>query len=239
MDSFIFGTHAVMAVLEYQPKRVLKLMVQEGTEREMVTIRAKALRLPIETWTKQRFKDQFGPEAVHQGVCLQVREFPYTDFSEVIAEKPNLCVVLDSIEDPRNLGRAARSAFALGAQALIIPKDRSTFVTAVAEKSSVGTLARIPVARVTNLNRALEDLKKAGLWIIGTSDQAHMPAWKCDLTKPIVLVIGNEEKGLRRQVTENCDELVKIPMSASDISLNAADALTVLLYETLRQRMGQ
>ncbi|MES2504058.1 MAG: 23S rRNA (guanosine(2251)-2'-O)-methyltransferase RlmB [Myxococcota bacterium] len=236
MKSFSFGTHAVSAILKFQPSRAIKLCIQEGGEKDSAVADAKAARIPVETWTRNKFKDQFGVDAVHQGVALEVRPFPYVDLSDVIAMEPTLCVVLDSIEDPRNLGRAARAAFAMGAQALIIPKDRAAEVTATAEKAAVGALSRIPVAQVTNLNRALESLKKAGLWIIGTSDKAKVPTWKCDLTKPVALVVGNEEKGLRPQVMDNCDELLQIPMQSKDMSLNAADALTVLLYEVVRQR---
>ncbi|MEI6806299.1 MAG: 23S rRNA (guanosine(2251)-2'-O)-methyltransferase RlmB [Myxococcaceae bacterium] len=236
MDSFIFGTHAVAATLKYQPKRVIRLLVQEKIDRPELVKQAGILRIPVQTWTKAQFQEKFGSDAVHQGVCLLVQEFPYVDLDEALAKNPTLCVVLDSVEDPRNLGRAARSAFALGAQLLVIPKDRAALVTTTAEKASVGALARIPVARVTNLNRALETIQKAGLWVIGTADQARIPAWKCDLTKPVALVIGNEEKGLRKQVLEHCDEIVNIPMSAPDMSLNAADAATVLLYEVKRQR---
>lgn len=236
MDSFVFGTHAVMATLKYQPKRAIKLVIQERLERPDLLEKAKASKIPVQTWTKSMFQEKFGSEAVHQGVCLYVQEFPYVDLDEALAKNPTLCVVLDSVEDPRNLGRAARSAFALGADLLVIPKDRAAAVTSTAEKASVGALARIPVARVTNINRALEQLKEAGLWAIGSSDQARIPAWKCDFTKPVALVIGNEEKGLRKQVLEHCDEMVQIPMSASDMSLNAADAATVLLYEVRRQR---
>ncbi len=230
MNSYIFGTHAVLAVLAYQSKRAVKLIVQEGRSFET------QVKIARETWPKARFKDQFGADAVHQGVALQVREFPYVDFDEAVEKRPTLAVVLDSIEDPRNLGRAARSAFALGAELLVIPKDRSAEVTATAEKAAVGCLARIPVARVTNLNRALDDLKKAGLWVLGTSDKASKLAWSVDMKGPTALVIGNEEKGLRKGVADSCDELIQIPMQSSDMSLNAADALTVLLYEVLRQR---
>lgn len=236
MDSFVFGAHAVEATLNYQPKRVLQLMVQDKLGRTNLIERAKSLKIPVQFWTKSQFQEKFGTDLVHQGVCLMVGEFPYVDLDKALLQKPTLCVVLDSVEDPRNLGRAARSAFALGAELLVIPKDRAAAVTSVAEKASVGTLARIPVARVTNLNRALEELQKAGLWVIGTSEQAKMPIWKCDFTKPVALVIGNEEKGLRKQVLEHCDEVVKIPMKVPDMSLNAADAAVVLLYEVARQR---
>ena len=236
MDAFVFGTHAVQATLSYQPKRALRLLVQEKLDRAGFIERAKVLKLPTQIWTRSQFQEKFGPEAVHQGLALAVQDFPYVDFELELAKNPTLCVVLDSVEDPRNLGRAARSAFAFGAELLVIPKDRAAAVTAVAEKASVGTLARIPVARVTNLNRALEDIQKAGLWVIGSSDQAKIPIWKCDFTKPVALVIGNEEKGLRKQVLEHCDEIVQIPMAVPGMSLNAADAATLLLYEVARQR---
>ncbi|MBL4818259.1 MAG: 23S rRNA (guanosine(2251)-2'-O)-methyltransferase RlmB [Deltaproteobacteria bacterium] len=236
MTSYIFGQHAVQAVLEHQSQRALKLIVGEGMSRDEAAQQAKKKGLQVQTWPKARFKEKFGAGVVHQGLALEVREFPYVDLESILAKKPSLCVVLDSIEDPRNLGRAARSAYALGAEALVIPKDRSADITATAEKAAVGALAKLPVVRVANLNRALEAFKKAGLWIIGSSDKASMPAWKCDLTKPVALVIGNEEKGLRRQVQENCDELLQIPMAEPGMSLNAADAVTVLLYEVLRQR---
>lgn len=237
MDSFVFGAHAVMATLCYQPKRAIKLVIQEKIDRPELVKKAEILKIPVHTWTKTQFQEKLGPDMVHQGVCLTVREFPYADLEEVLSKQPTLCVVLDSVEDPRNLGRAARSAFAFGADFLVIPKDRAAAITSISEKASVGTLARIPVVRVTNINRALEQLKEAGFWAIGTSDQAKIPIWKCDLTKSVALVIGNEEKGLRRQVLEHCDEIVRIPMRAPDMSLNAADAAAVLLYEVARQRL--
>ena len=133
MDSFVFGTHAVMATLKYQPKRAIKLIVQERLDRPDLLEKAKASKIPVQTWTKSQFQGEFGSEAVHQGICLYVQEFPYVDLDEALAKKPTLCVVLDSVEDPRNLGRAARSAFALGAELLVIPKDRAAAVTPTAE----------------------------------------------------------------------------------------------------------
>ncbi|MBH1989471.1 MAG: 23S rRNA (guanosine(2251)-2'-O)-methyltransferase RlmB [Myxococcaceae bacterium] len=238
MKDTIFGAHAVLGVLLHQPKRAIQLLCLEKSAHVEIMAVANRLGLPIRTWNKAQFQEQLGHEAVHQGLALQVREFPYVELEDALRGRPKLCVVLDSIEDPRNLGRAARSAFAMGAELLVIPKDRAVQVTSSAEKASVGTLSRIPVARVTNLNRALDKMRDAGLWIIGTSDQAKLKPWKCDLTKPIALVVGNEEKGIRKQVLEHCDEIIQIPMASKDMSLNAADAATVMLYEALRQRQG-
>lgn len=236
-DQRVMGTHAVKASLEHMPKRAIKLnLVEDNPRLEPMAALAKSKQIPIEFFKKHVFLEQFGDDVVHQGAVLMTQEFPYADLDTFLENPPNLCVILDGIEDPRNLGRAARSAFALGAQLLVIPKDRAACITAAAEKAAVGTLARLPVAQVTNLNRAIESLKEAGLWVIGTAEDAPVAAWDCDLTKPIALIIGNEEKGIRHLVAQKCDELVSIPMHAHGLSLNAADAATVLLYETLRQR---
>lgn len=238
-DQWVMGIHAVQSTLEYASARGIKLHIADtgGRLAELKNI-AQQVGVVTEVLTKMNFKERFGDDLVHQGAVLKTHDFPYVNLNAALENRPTLCVVLDGIEDPRNLGRAARSAFALGAELLIIPKDRAAQITATAEKAAVGALARLPVTSVTNLNRTLEDLKKAGLWIIGSSDKNSIPAWKCDLTKPIALVVGNEEKGLRKQVAEHCDESICIPMTYPEFSLNAADAVTVLLAETSRQRMA-
>lgn len=236
-DQIVFGIHAVTATLEHMHSRAIKLHIVDNNQRlaELAKL-AKSVGIVVEPLNKPAFSERYGDDVVHQGAVLITHPFPYVDLQEALEREPKLCLVLDGVEDPRNLGRAARSAFAMGAELLIVPKDRAASITAAVEKAAVGTLAQLPVAQVTNLNRAFEELKKAGLWVIGTAGEARTKTWECDLTKPVALVIGNEEKGLRRLVAEACDELVSIPMTAPDLSLNAADAVTVLFYETLRQR---
>ena len=163
--------------------------------------------------------------------------FPYVDIEDFDAA-PSLSLVLDGLEDPRNLGAAARAAYALGADLVVVPRDRACAVTASALKASAGALARIPVAQVQNLSRALQQLKDKGAWLVGAEADASMPPWQVDLKSQIVLVVGGEDRGLRRLTREACDHVVSIPMPAPDMSLNAADAATVLLYEALRQRRG-
>lgn len=235
-DKRVYGIHAVEASLKYMPTRAKKLhFIERNPRTEPVIKLAQAAGITVEQSAKAIFDVNYGTDIVHQGLMLNTAPFPYVDLDQALSNKPRLVVVLDSIEDPRNLGRATRSAFALGAQLLVIPSDRAANVSASAEKAAVGTLARIPVARVTNLNQAIEKLKKAGLWVVGAAGEARTKLWDCDFGRSTALVIGNEESGLRKLVRENCDELVQIPMSVTDISLNAADALTLMLYEANRQ----
>jgi 23S rRNA (guanosine2251-2'-O)-methyltransferase len=235
-DRRVYGIHAVSASLTYMPTRAKKLhYVEKNARIEPIINMALAAGIPVEQSARQIFDVNYGSDIVHQGVMLVTAPFPYVTLDNALRTKPKLVVVLDEIEDPRNLGRAARSAFALGASLLIIPENRAASISASAEKAAVGTLSRLPVALVTNLNQAIEKLKKAGLWVIGSAGDATTPLWGCDLTRPTALVIGSEESGLRKLVRENCDETVRIPMDASDMSLNAADALTIMLYEAMRQ----
>jgi len=238
-DRRVYGIHAVQATLTHAPERAKKLIYVETNARiEPILELAQSKGIVVEKSIKQIFDVNYGSDIVHQGLMLVTEPFPYVMLESALSQgqKPELVVVLDSIEDPRNLGRAARSAFAMGAGLLIIQSDRAAAVTASAEKAAVGTLARLPVARVTNLNQAIEKLKKAGLWVVGAADDAKTSLWSCDLTKPTAIVIGSEESGLRKLVRSNCDEVVGIPMATSDLSLNAADALTLMLYEATRQK---
>jgi 23S rRNA (guanosine2251-2'-O)-methyltransferase len=166
-----------------------------------------------------------------------VAPFVFSQVSELLeADGPAMLLVLDEVTDPQNLGAAARAAWALGATGLILPKDRSATVTAAAEKVASGALAHLKVAQVTNLVRALEDLKKKGVWIMGLDVEGKEPIYGKDLTVPVALVVGSEHDGMRRLTKESCDSLVTIPMAHSGAALNAADAAAVALYEVARQR---
>jgi len=231
------GNHAVLSTLRYMPKRAKELFIQANHE-DLARFQelAHATGIPMRVVEKPVLTSKNGDDDTHQGVLLACTEFPYIDFDALLEETPKLLVVLDGVEDPRNLGRAARASFAFGADALIIPKDRAAQVTATAEKAAVGALARLPVASVTNLHQTLIKLKRAGYPVLGAAGEANVDIWEVDMRGATVLVIGSEEKGLRRLTRESCDTLVKIPMEHEDESLNAADATTVFLYEALRQR---
>ncbi len=195
--------------------------------------------IPVTRSVRERITELAG-HAHHQGVVLRISEFPYTEL-ETLLEKPpgdrEPLLVLDSIQDPQNLGAVIRSACFLGAKGVIIPKDRSARVSASVIKIAAGATAYVPVARVTNIARALKQLKSAGYWVAGLEVRGSKKSYQADFTVPLCLVIGNEQKGIRPLVRRECDLLVQIPAAGPIDSLNAASAATVALYEVLRQRL--
>lgn len=175
----------------------------------------------------------------HQGVALRVSEYPYADLDQLLDQddlEREPLIVLDSIQDPQNLGAMMRSACFLGAQGLIIPRDRSAKVTSTVIKVSAGAASHLPVVQVTNLVRTLERLKEKGLWIVGLEAEGNAPIHDVDLSVPLGLVVGNEQKGLRPLVRDHCDILARIQAHGPVDSLNAAVAGAVALAEVQRQR---
>jgi len=166
----------------------------------------------------------------------RVRPYPYVDVDTLASGTRPALLLLDGVEDPRNLGAAARAAYALGATGLAIPRRRAASVTPTAELVAAGALAALPVAQVTNVARCLEQLKERGLWTVAAEADARTRPWEVDLTVPVAIVVGGEDRGVRRLVRAHCDHVVAIPMAAAGVSLNAADAACVLLYEMARQR---
>ena len=177
--------------------------------------------------------------AVHQGVVADIdapRDYTVAELVASAAPEPPLLVVLDGIEDPHNLGAIIRSAHALGAQGVVIPKDRAASVTSTVAKASAGAVEHCPVARVTNLAQALEKLKTAGLWTLALAGEAAEELPDVDLTLPTALVVGSEGSGVRPLVRRTCDRVVRIPMKGKVGSLNASVAASIALYEVARQR---
>jgi 23S rRNA (guanosine2251-2'-O)-methyltransferase len=179
----------------------------------------------------------------HQGVVAVVADYRYRELDELLEAaaatgSPPLLVVLDGIEDPQNLGAIIRSAHALGAHGVVIPKDRAAGVTPAAAKASAGAVEHCPVARVTNLAQALERLKEAGVWTVATDAGADEPISQVDLTVPTALVMGSEGGGVRPLVRRTCDRVARIPMEGKVGSLNASASAAIVLYEVLRQRGG-
>ncbi|MFD6098012.1 23S rRNA (guanosine(2251)-2'-O)-methyltransferase RlmB [Nocardiopsis flavescens] len=181
------------------------------------------------------------PGAVHQGMALQARPYRYLVPEDLLeralgAQEPALIVALDGVTDPHNLGAIARSAAAFGADGLLIPERRSAGVTTTVWKTSAGTLARMPIAQATNLTRALEAFKKAGVFVVGLDADGDVAIPGLDLaTGPLVVVVGSEGKGLSRLVRESCDVIASIPIRNAE-SLNASVAAGVSLYEVARLR---
>ncbi|MBN9618606.1 MAG: 23S rRNA (guanosine(2251)-2'-O)-methyltransferase RlmB, partial [Actinobacteria bacterium] len=179
---------------------------------------------------------------LHQGIALQVPPFAYEPLPDLLARAaesgtPPLLVALDGVTDPRNLGAVIRSALAFGAQGVVIPERRAAGVTATAWRTSAGAAARLPVAQVTNLVRALRECREAGLFIVGLDADGTTDLDELELaTEPLVVVVGSEGRGLSRLASEVCDLTVSIPMSPAAESLNASVAAAVTLAEVARRR---
>lgn len=172
----------------------------------------------------------------HQGVVAEVEPFPYVSGEDVLAIEDALVVVLDQIQDPRNLGAVCRSAEACGADAVVIPDRRAASVTAAAAKASAGAVEHLKIARVRNISDWITAAKDAGFWIWGADGRAQSAPWDLDLTGRTALVLGTEEKGLRPRVADSCDGLVAIPQRGKVDSLNVSVAASILIFEAIRQR---
>ncbi|MGQ9869376.1 23S rRNA (guanosine(2251)-2'-O)-methyltransferase RlmB [Leptodesmis sp.] len=239
----IYGRHAVLAALENQQSlnRVwITARLRYDARFHTLLQQAKANGTVIDEVDPRRL-DQITEGATHQGVAAQIAPYEYVELTELIqqakakAEQP-VIVVADSITDPHNLGAIIRTAEAVGAQGLIIPQRRAAGITATVVKVAAGALATFPVARVVNLNRALEALKAEGFWLYGLAAEAGQPIQSVEFTGAIALVIGAEGEGLSLMVERACDGLVSIHLAGRTPSLNASVAAGMALYEVYRQR---
>lgn len=233
---YVYGTHPVEAVLEIRPRSVTRLFVGPEAERGPIAALARQHGVRVERASKDRLAE-LARSQHHQGLVAEAEEFAYAPLEAVLpAAGPALVLALDSVQDPHNLGALIRSGECFGATGVIIPQDRAASVTATAVQASAGAAERLPVARVVNLVRALEELKERGLWATGLAGEATETLGAVDLTGPTVLVIGAEGDGLRPLVRRACDRLVRIPMAGRTGSLNASVAGAIALFEVSRQR---
>lgn len=236
----VYGLHPVQELLAAQPQQVRRLLVVRTQEPRLdkVLEQARVAGVRVEDVSRKALQDLAGQAAIHQGIVAQVQPFAYADFAALRAPEgqASLLVALDQVQDPHNLGAIIRSAYALGAHGLFFPKDRACEVTPTVVKSAAGASAHLPIARVTNLRRALDQLKQDGLWVVGTAPEGRQALHTVDLRQPIVLVVGSEGSGMRKTVAEACDFLVQIPMAGKLGSLNASVAGAIGLYEAARQR---
>ena len=183
---------------------------------------------------------KYADGVVHQGVVALAAPVKFADLGEVLqnwsSDKAPLLILLDGIEDPHNMGAIIRTAECCGATAVLIPKRHTAPINATVAKTSAGALESIPLVQVGNVAQTIEELKKQGFWVLGAHMEGQQTLYQADLTSPLVLVIGNEGKGLSRLTKERCDFLVTIPMYGRINSLNASVAAAILMYEAVRQR---
>jgi len=241
-EEIIYGLNPVMEALR-GTRQIFELFIAGSSadkRMEKLLKLAAERKVPVRQREKADLTRLCGIDH-HQGVALKVEPFPYADLVDVLAElngnNEGLILVLDSVQDPHNLGALIRSAACAGAHAVVIPKDRAAGVTAAAEKASAGAAGTIPVVQVTNISQALQELKKAGFWIYGADGSARHTLYQQDLSGPVALVIGGEGEGIRPLVRKGCDEVVSIPLQGGVNSLNASVAGGIFLFEVVRQRL--
>jgi 23S rRNA (guanosine2251-2'-O)-methyltransferase len=243
--NLVYGLHAVNAVLERAPERVLELWValpREDARLNELRERAQNAGVHVQSVGPEVLAKLVG-DVAHQGAAAAVRPLKAWDEHDLfqalsqVAEDP-LLLILDGVTDPHNLGACLRTADAAGAHAVLIPRDRAAAVDGVVRKVAAGAAEFVPVASVTNLARALDMLKERGIWVVGTDGEAPQTLYAADLKRPLALVLGAEGSGMRRLTRERCDFLVRIPMAGRVQSLNVSVAAGVALFEARRQRAG-
>ncbi len=232
MSEVIYGIRPVIEALRAGRRKVFEVL--DSTDNKEVRQASSKYGVPVRQAPRPKI-EELASGGVYQGVAARVGAYPYTELDEILAAPEPLVVVLDGITDPRNLGAILRVADAAGASGVVIPKDRAATVTPVAVKTSAGASEHVPVARETNLRRAIDRMKKAGVWVYAAEAEGTIHT-DLDLAGPVALVLGSEGRGIRRLVREGCDGAVSVPMLGAVGSLNVSVAAAVLLYEVRRQR---
>ncbi|AAU21744.1 MULTISPECIES: 23S rRNA (guanosine(2251)-2'-O)-methyltransferase RlmB [Bacillus] len=238
---YVIGKNAVIETLK-SGRELYKLWMAENTVKgqaqQVVDLAAKN-GVTIHYVPRKKLDQMVSGQ--HQGVVAQVAAYEYAELDDLFqkAEDRNeqpFILVLDEIEDPHNLGSIMRTADAVGAHGIVIPKRRAVGLTTTVAKASTGAIEHIPVVKVTNLSRTLEEMKGRGIWVVGTDASGQQDYRSLDGNMPLALVIGSEGKGMGRLVKEKCDFLIRLPMAGKVTSLNASVAAGLLMYEVYRKR---
>ena len=245
-NDLMMGRNTVLEALRSE-RDIHKIWVAEGATKgqiQQVVAVAKENKVMIQVVPKKKLDQMV--EGNHQGVIAQVAAYQYAELDDIFRKAANkqedpFILLLDELEDPHNLGSILRTADASGVHGIIIPKRRSVGLTATVAKSSTGAIEHVPVVRVTNLSRTIEELKERGVWIAGTDAKGSQDYRKMDGTMPLGIVIGSEGRGMSRIIKEKCDFLFHLPMVGHVTSLNASVAASLLMYEVYRKRhpLGQ
>ena len=241
MSDYIVGRNAVREALR-SGRTIQRLFITndkvQGSLQEIIGL-AKDKGIELRRVDDKQLS-KYADGVVHQGVVALAAPVKFADLGEVLqnwsSDKAPLLILLDGIEDPHNMGAIIRTAECCGATAVLIPKRHTAPINATVAKTLAGALESIPLVQVGNVAQTIEELKKQGFWVLGAHMEGQQTLYQADLTSPLVLVIGNEGKGLSRLTKERCDFLVTIPMYGRINSLNASVAAAILMYEAVRQR---
>ncbi|MET1219818.1 MAG: 23S rRNA (guanosine(2251)-2'-O)-methyltransferase RlmB [Glaciecola sp.] len=241
-QEWLYGIHALQAVLERDPARILEMFIVKGRDDERlhrVVNLARKHGISVQFAQRKVLDDKTKGEQ-HQGVvarALPAKALTEADLDAIIEREPQpFLLILDGVTDPHNLGAVLRTADAAGVHAVIVPKDKSANLNPTVRKVACGAADVVPLIQVTNLARTINDIQTQGVWVIGTAGEAATTIYETDVKGPIALVMGAEGKGMRRLTREKCDSLIKLPMFGSVSSLNVSVATGVCLYEIVRQR---
>lgn len=241
-EEFVAGRNSVAEVLK-SGRSINKILVAKGERHgaiKEIIGQARSQGLVVQEVDSAKL-DQITEGMRHQGVVAMVAPVAYAELEDILGkaqdngEQPFI-VLLDELEDPHNVGAILRTSDATGVHGVLLPKRRSSPLTATVAKTSAGAVEYVPVARIGNISQTLKKLKKQGLWVVGADMDGDKNYYEADLTGPIVVVVGSEGQGMGRLTKEECDFVVRIPMKGKITSLNASVACSLLLYEVLRQR---
>jgi 23S rRNA (guanosine2251-2'-O)-methyltransferase len=239
----IFGFHSIESLLKTNPESIIKVLIQSNRKDKRANDLINILtshKIPFST-TDRNDLDRMANGEVHQGVISEVILPPLLNEESLLnsisgnSTRP-LILILDSIQDPRNLGACLRSANAAGVKHVVINKDGSAAINALVHKTSAGAINTLRIYHVTNLSRTIKDLQKRGIWVIGLDGNSKSTIYDVNLTDATAIVMGSEGKGIRRLIKETCDQIVTIPMSGNIESLNVSVATGIALFESKRQR---
>ncbi len=227
----VYGRNVAKEILKNN-KKVNKIYLQENFDDKELNSLLENVKIPIKYLNKKEIArfDKYS----HQGIILDIEDFSYTDYEDYFDIPNAKLVILDHLEDPHNLGAIIRTAEAAGINGIIIPKDRSVDINSTVMKTSAGALENMNISKVTNLVSVINDLKKNGFWIVGTTMDGEYDFKDIDYSGKIALVIGNEGQGMSLGVKNTCDYIARIPMKGKINSLNASVAAGIMIYEMIR-----
>ncbi len=243
---YLFGVHSVMEKLKGASSEVIEVFIAKGHRRgplKSIEQEAKRRGVPVNSLDRAELSRLVQGEEKHQGVVAKVFSYIYTDFDALLGEPPSAdghrwILALDGVTDPRNFGSLLRTAEGAGVRDVIIAKDRSVGVTPVVVKASAGAVSYLSTYRVTNLRRAIQELKAMGYWVVGLDAQAKDAIFSKVYPDRLVVLLGSEGSGIRPLLREECDFLVSVPMLGRVESLNVAVSAGMFLYELVRQKLG-
>lgn len=230
---YVYGRNVAEEFLNFNTKDIKKIIIQEGFSDKKIISLIENKKIPYILKNKKDM--DLLANGVHQGIILDITDFNYCTLNDLLGKDLQFVLVIDHLEDPHNLGAIIRTSEAAGFDTIIIPDKREVQINSTVMKTSAGTLSKMNICRVTNLVRTIDQLKKAGFWVVGTAMDGE-DYKNIDYSGKIALVIGNEGHGMSRLVRESCDFVASIPMYGTVNSLNASVAAGIMIYEVVRNR---